>query len=126
MNTCKLTNEEISRAVEGALLSKSWSVIDCCNAYNKLFSMEISGNTALVMKKDFVHRVKKNQFSVLSKRVVTLCDFLDIDLNVSKTSSFDLKDEMEKIEQVIRKNPMIEIKIKNLLRNVAEIAGATQ
>ncbi len=125
MNTCKLTNQEISQAVIDALASKQWSVLDCCNSYNAMYSKEIKKKSAVEMKKDFVHRVKKNQFSVVSKRVSSLCDFLSINLEMEKTSSFHLQKEIEKIEQVIRKNPAIKIKIKDLLKNVADLAAAS-
>jgi len=125
MNNCKLTNQEISQAVIDALASKKWSVVDCCISYNAMYSKEIKGKALAEMKKDFVHRIRKNRFSVVSKRVASLCDFLGINLEMEKTSSFHLQKEIENIEQVIRKNPSIEIKIKDLLKNVADLAEAS-
>lgn len=117
MSTYNLTTLEISTAVARSLREKKWTVTECCNYYN---SRSKRPNR---LQKDFVHRVKKNNFSVISQRVVDLCDFLEIESN-EKSFNYRLQKEIEAVERVVQRNPMIESKIKDLLKNIVEIAGA--
>lgn len=126
MNNYKLTNKQISHAVTNSLNSRHWSVTTCCESFNKRFKQELKAGAMMKMDKDFVHRVRKNQFSVVSKRVVFLCEFLEVDLNSSGENQYRLKEEMEIVERAICKNPSIEGKVRLLLKNIGEIAEVTQ
>ena len=110
-----LTTREVSVAIELSLRENGWTVTDCCDAYN------LDRNDGRPLRKDFVHRVRKNQFSVITPRVLALCEFLKIDTN-KKSFNYKLQNEMHAVERVIQSNPALEGKVKNLLRDIVEIA----
>lgn len=123
MNSSSLTNFELSKAVDDSLRARKWSVTTCCNEFNAFYQNDINTGGVKKLNKDFVHRVRKNNFSVVGGRVELLCGFLKIDLEGSKVEVSRLKNEIEIVERVISKNPKIESKVKDLLRNIADIAG---
>ena len=124
MNSSVLTNKELSKGVNDGLRARKWSVRSCCNEFNKLHHGAINSGRIKKLDKDFVQRIRSNHFSVVSDRVRSLCEFLEIDLEESKMGVSRLKDEMEIVERAILKNPKVEHKVKDLLRNIADIAGA--
>jgi hypothetical protein len=124
MNTCNLTNYEISVAVKKALKQKQWSVRHCCKMYNENIQL-IDSNYQNInpLDKDFVQRVRNNKFSVVTKRVVALCDFLGIDLKRNKVVNCVtlLEDEFIKFEKIISNNPLLEEKARKLLKNIIDV-----
>lgn len=124
MNLCALTNKEIGKGVDGVLRHRRWTVRCCCDKFNKLHGEDIKAGRLEKMNKDFVQRIRSNNFSVVNERVGALCEFLGIDLEESEREVCVLKDEMKIVEQAVLKNPRVEHKVKDLLRNIADIAGA--
>lgn len=125
MNKYTLTNYEISLAVKHALKQKQWSVRTCCAKYNELHeSLNNRNNTGKIfMEKDFVQRIKNNQFNVVSKRVAALCNFLGIDLENGNICNqiTSIREDFLKFEKAIVKNPLLEAKARKLLRNIIDI-----
>jgi diphthamide synthase subunit DPH2 len=117
-----LTNLEISIAVNNALKARGWSVRKCSESFNINYLDKIRTSNISAMDKDFIQRVKQNKFKVVNKRVLLLCDFLNINLKRENTSfEYILSDEFHAIEVAIRKNPSIEKQIRELLANIAEV-----
>ena len=116
MITYDITTLEISKAVLHSLRAKKWTVTHCCNAYNK-------NRKTNLLQKDFVHRIRKNQFSVISPRVVDLCNFLKIDTK-RKFFSHKLRKQIEAVELLAHEDPAIEKKLKILLKSIVDIAEA--
>lgn len=122
MNKSVLTNQEISFSVNQTLKNKEWSVRDCCKAFNLANAERIKRSEITSMDKDFLQRVRSNKFQVVTKRVSDLCDFLKIDLGKNidqKTSAF--LTEFRALEDVVKNNPKLELTLRNLLLNVAEV-----
>ena len=123
MNKLKLTNYQISIEVDAALQRNNWSVRTCCNEFNQLNQKQISLREMKKLDKDFIQRIRKNKFSVVTKRVIDFCEFLKIDIHASSHDEKPyFKQELSVFENAIKINPQLESKIRNLLKNVAEIA----
>lgn len=122
MNKSKLTNLEISLAVNNSLESKGWSVRYCCEAFNKANAEKISRSEILAIDKDFVQRIRRNKFQVVTTRVSDLCDFLKIDIREeSNLVNHPFLKEFHVLEEVVKHNPKLEKKLRTLLSNVAEV-----
>lgn len=122
MNKSKLTNSEISLAVNQSLENKEWSVRYCCEAFNYEHAEKIARSEISAMDKDFIQRVRRNKFQVVTTRVSDLCDFLKIDLREkSNPINHPFIKEFHVLEDVVKHNPKLEQKLRALLSNVAEV-----
>lgn len=125
MNFNKLTNFQISERVKLELTERDLSLRKCCEIFNLRYKADIEGGFP-PLDKDFVQRVKKNNFEVSSKRVAKLCDFLGINVSVSAIPiEPKLKREFLQIENAIQGNPELEKQVRGLLKNIAQIANTS-
>lgn len=122
MNICNLTSYEISCAINNALIDRKWSIRKCCQQYNLSKKNEIHNCIIKPLDKDFVQRVKNNRFSLISDRVLELCDFLEINTyDKSNKFSNSLQEEFAAIENLIQKRPILEDKLKKLLTDFTDL-----
>ncbi|MES2013994.1 MAG: hypothetical protein V4445_09590 [Pseudomonadota bacterium] len=122
MNKSKLTNYEISLAVNNAIETNGWSVRHCCDAFNREHALQIARSEFLAMDKDFIQRVRNNKFQVVTTRVSNLCDFLKVDIREqSNPVNHPFIKEFHVLENVVRQNPKLEHKLRALLSNVADV-----
>lgn len=117
MSELNLTTSEISVAVDRSLKDRGWTILDCCQAYNA------AQKGSKPLQKDFVQRIRKNKFSVISDRVVDLCRFLQIETD-RPARVIKLQQELEAVEALLKSNPSLEPKVKKLLNNLLDIIGA--
>ncbi|MBO9490452.1 hypothetical protein J7384_08765 [Endozoicomonas sp. G2_1] len=125
MNYNKLTNFQIAELVKSELFQQGLSLRQCCEAFNAEYAEEIQAGFPR-LDKDFVQRIKKNNFEINSERVSKLCDFLKIDVpkhQIQEESK--LKKEFLQIEAAVQSNPLIEKQVRGLLKNIADIANAS-
>ena len=80
LNNYTLTNKEISELVESRLSEKRLTIRACVELYNSKRQRSESLKHLPALNKDFVCRVKNNNFDVANERVAKLCDFLGINL----------------------------------------------
>jgi hypothetical protein len=122
MNFYNLTNAQISEKVGIELNLQGLSLRKCCERFNSRYKSDIEAGFP-PLDKDFVQRIKSNNFEVTSKRVSKLCDFLGISVSTTNTpKELKLKKEFLQIEDAIHGNPELEKQVRGLLRNIAQIA----
>ena len=126
MKEIKYSNEEISLKIDNELKMRRLSTRKCVSQFNKKYAKEISNKTIEPLNKDFVQRLRHNNFKVVSKRVRDICSFLDIDLGTrhSIELSPSLTDQFKKFEQILIVHPELESKITRLLTNVTDVFSA--
>lgn len=125
MNYKKLTNFQISELVKSELFRQGFSLRKCCEAFNSEYADEIQAGFPC-LDKDFVQRIKNNNFEINSERVSKLCDFLKIDVPRHQTQEESkLRQEFLQIEAAVRSNPLIEKQVRGLLKNIADIANTS-
>jgi hypothetical protein len=125
MNYKKLTNFQIAEQVKNELFRQGLSLRKCCEAFNAEYSAEIKAGFPC-LDKDFVQRIKNNNFEINSERVSKLCDFLNIDVPKHQSQEESkLKQEFLQIEAAVQSNPSIEKQIRGLLKNIAIIANTS-
>ena len=73
-----LSNVEISRRIHQRVQEKRLTLLQCCEAFNSAYSSEIEANAIKPLNKDFLSRVIRNEFKVITPRISKLCEFLDI------------------------------------------------
>ncbi|WP_373741616.1 hypothetical protein [Neisseria sp.] len=90
---------------------------DCVDAYNREYQDDIAKNRKALLNKDFIQRVRSGRCKVISRRVVDLCVFLQIDPyeQPSETSAIQ---ELKDIENLIRQYPALESGLLQLLKDV--------
>ncbi len=74
-----VTKKNLSRLVKRALISKNLSLEECCYLFNNKHLGLIESKKMKPLNKDFVSRVSRNDFKVISERVSKLCEFLEIE-----------------------------------------------
>jgi len=81
----KYSNEEISLMVDNALTMKQLSIRECVSRFNERYAKDIINKTMEPLNKDFLQRLRRNKFEVVSKRVRDICLFLEIDLGTRQS-----------------------------------------
>ncbi|WP_392562261.1 hypothetical protein RHO12_01885 [Orbus sturtevantii] len=119
----KYSNEEISFMVDNALAMKKLSIRECVRRFNEKHAQDIINNTIEPLNKDFLQRLRRNKFEVVSKRVRDICLFLEIDLGTRQSIKLrsSLTDQFMKFEQMLMVHPELEEKITRLLTNVTDV-----
>lgn len=125
MSYNNLTNYQISKMVQSELDLKELSLRQCCDAFNRKYKADIETGFP-PLDKDFVQRIKTNNFKVSNQRVVKLCDFLGVDVSTSNIPREPkLRREFLQIEDAIQGNPALENQVRGLLKNIAQIASTS-
>ena len=125
MNIC-YANAEISRKIDEALQLRGWSVRQCCREFNRQYGDKIRDGEMKEMNKDFVQKVRSNNFKVVTKRVIQLSDFLEIFIEQPDSSPKPIfLAETQRLEQEVRLNPALEHGIRDFLKNILVVIGAT-
>lgn len=73
-----MTNAEISRLVKRHIQLNGMTLLECCDAFNAKYSLEIDECSTLPLNKDFLSRIVRNDFKVCTDRISKLCEFLEI------------------------------------------------
>jgi len=73
-----ITNSDLSLLVKKAMKDKNINLEECCNMFNNRYLQQINRNELKPLNKDFVSRVCRGEFKVLSHRISKLCEFLEI------------------------------------------------
>ena len=73
-----IPNSKIASLVKSAISAKKMSLEECCKAFNNRYSEEIDSGLVRNLNKDFLSRVTRNDFKVCSRRILKLCEFLQI------------------------------------------------
>ncbi|PPK75918.1 hypothetical protein B0F87_1045 [Methylobacter tundripaludum] len=117
-----LSKTEISQQVKEKLDQRHLTLRRCCDLFNKRFGEEIAAKRIKPITKDFVQRVKSNRFEVITPRVAKLCELLEINLLEASSQKNQFIQEMMLIEKVVKQRPELELQVKKLLVNIADIA----
>lgn len=121
MSESLLCNKDISDLVKSRLKSRNWTLRDCVDIYNERRKYNTSLQEVPELNKDFLLRVKNNNFEVTNSRVVKLCDFFDIPVNVSGPRRVFQK-EFARVEALVEGDPALRSRISALLMNIADLA----
>ncbi|HBS5904814.1 TPA: hypothetical protein MAK97_001346 [Klebsiella variicola] len=121
MSESLLCNKDISELVKSRLKSSKWTLRDCVDIYNERRKYDASLQEVPELNKDFLLRVKNNNFEVTNLRVVKLCDFFDIPVNVSGPRRVFQK-EFARVEALVEGDPALRSRISALLMNIADLA----
>lgn len=113
MNQFLYSTYEISQLVSMAIDKKGWSLRSCCSYFNARYYKEIESGDVVKLDKDFVQRITSNQFKVISLRVVKLCEFLNVDLEIKQSKGSLFMKEFSQFDEIVESNPELEIKLKN-------------
>lgn len=116
-----LCNKDISELVKARLRSHKWTLRDCVDIYNSRRKNDVSLQEAPELNKDFLLRVKNNNFEVTNLRVVKLCDFFDIPVSASGPRRIFQK-EFARVEALVEGDPALRLRISALLMNIADLA----
>lgn len=116
------SGNQISHEVNQVFKEKKMTLSGCVDAFYRRYQTQISEGTKLAMNKDFLCRVRNNDFKVVSKRVLDLCEFLEINPYEEVREPTCFKREFEKVERVVKQRPELEPKIKSILQSITEIA----
>lgn len=124
---------QLSADIKVAVKRKGFTLAECVEAFDNRYKTEIEEGEKSPMNKDFISRAKNDGFKVVSQRVLDLCEFLDVNPYEADTKTTGmgqaedpfghLKKEFEKVEQIVRKRPDLEKKVKTILRSIADIAS---
>lgn len=127
MDIANYTPKEISVYVRMALKKKGLTLRKCCEEFNKANEKRILAKEMRSMDKDFVSRVCSKRFKVSSDRVAQLCEFLGLEESVQKAQlTFALQKEYERVEKLLRDNPRLLPRIKNLLNDITDLASSAR
>lgn len=121
-----MNSYEISLAVARVLKIRKWSVRTCCDRYNVSSRKEIEEGVMKPLDKDFLQRIRSNNFKVVSPRVVHLCAFLDIDIDMNSEYQMEpllLESEYLRLDNVLLINPELIPHVRLLINNVTTILG---
>ncbi|MFH3328692.1 hypothetical protein [Klebsiella aerogenes] len=121
MSESLLCNRDISELVKARLKSHKWTLRDCVNAYNSRRKNDTSLQEVPELNKDFLLRIKNNNFEVTNLRVLKLCDFFNIPVSASGPRRIFQK-EFARVEAVAEGDPALRLRISALLMNIADLA----
>ncbi|QMT36482.1 hypothetical protein [Neisseria wadsworthii] len=90
---------------------------DCVDTYNRKYQDDITNNIKAPLNKDFIQRVRSGKCKVISRRVVDLCIFLQID-PYEQSGEASAIQELKDIENLIRQYPVLESGLLRLLQDI--------
>lgn len=123
MNEFNLSNQEISQQVSRGLRRRHWSLRSCVKHYNNKRMLNARYKLQPELNKDFLLRVKNNNFDIANERVALLCDFLEIKLDERSVSQHRLQKEFDRVESLLDKNPQLASHVSALLNSIADLAN---
>jgi len=123
MNNFNLSNKQISESVSDKLKELGWSLRRCVKEYNSQRKFNSSYKQLPELNKDFLLRVKNNNFDVANNRVAQLCDFLKIDVVTTSEPKLKLHNEFERIEALLKDNPHLFSELSSLLNSITKLAA---
>lgn len=115
------TPYEVSLEIKNYLEREKISLRDFCNKFNSLNSNKINDGLIKPLNKDFLLRVKNNEFKVVNKRVLDLCDFLGLKVDKKVLSRTSMTREFQNLERIALEHPSIEKKLKTLLAEMGDL-----
>lgn len=118
---CNLTPYEVSFEIKKYFDREDISLRDFCNKFNLLNSNKINNGDMKPLNKDFLLRVKNNEFKVVNKRVLDLCDFLGVEVDKKVLSRTSMTREFQNLEKIALEHPSIEKKLKSLLAEMGDL-----
>ncbi|WP_023269654.1 hypothetical protein [Acinetobacter gyllenbergii] len=118
---CNLTPNEVSFEIKKYFDRERISLRDFCNNFNLLNSKKISKGEMKPLNKDFLLRIKNNEFKVVNKRVLDLCDFLGVEGDKKVLSRTSMTREFQNLEKIALEHPSIEKKLKSLLAEMGDL-----
>lgn len=123
MNEFNLSNQEISRQVARGLKRRGWSLRSCVGHYNNKRMLHARYKLQPELNKDFLLRVKNNNFDIANERVALLCDFLEIRLDGRSAPQHRLQKEFDRVESLLDKNPQLASHVSDLLNSITDLAN---
>ncbi|EHD8557135.1 hypothetical protein LEH14_20140 [Salmonella enterica] len=121
MSDSLLCNKDISELVKSRLRASRLTLRSCVDAYNFRRQGDSSLQEAPELNKDFLLRVKNNNFEVTNLRVVKLCEFFEIPISASGPRRIFQK-EFARVEALVDGDPTLRSRVSALLMNIADLA----
>lgn len=118
---CNLTPYEVSLEIKNYLNKEKISLRDFCNRFNLLNNIKIINGEIKPLNKDFLLRVKNNEFKVVNSRVLDLCDFLGVNVNKKALLRTSMVHEFQCLEEIVLEHPSLEKKLKSLLAEMNDL-----
>ncbi|MDP8080080.1 hypothetical protein [Phocoenobacter skyensis] len=120
----KTIRKEICANIFTALKKRGFTYEQCCHSFNHLYKEDIEMRGLKKLNKDFLYRIKKENFSPTNIRVVKLCEFLHIDTNKLQTTQ-DLCKEALMVDELVKMKPHLQNEIAVLIHNLIVLTDKT-
>ncbi|QNT60006.1 hypothetical protein AABM17_772 [Neisseria musculi] len=114
---------QIASEIDRVLKAQRLTLRDCVDTYNRKYQDDIANNIKAPLNKDFIQRVRSGKCKVISRRVVDLCVFLQID-PYDQLSEVSAIQELKDIENLIRQYPVLESGLLRLLKDIHRLLEA--
>lgn len=118
---CNLTPYEVSLEIKSYLDREEVSLRSFCDKFNLLNNKKINNGEMKPLNKDFLLRIKNNEFKVVNRRVLDLCDYLGIEVDKKTLSRTSMTREFQNLEKIALEHPSIEKKLKSLLAEMGDL-----
>jgi hypothetical protein len=118
---CNLTPYEVSLEIKSYLDREEVSLRSFCDKFNLLNSKKINNGEMKPLNKDFLLRIKNNEFKVVNRRVLDLCDYLGVEVDKKALSRTSMTHEFQNLEKIALEHPSIEKKLKSLLAEMGDL-----
>ncbi|KYK82850.1 hypothetical protein SC936_00270 [Aggregatibacter actinomycetemcomitans serotype e str. SC936] len=104
----------ISIDIDNALKEKQLTLSDCVTQFDSFYSSAIRNGEIMPLNKDFIQRVRKGKYKVVTNRIIQLCKFLHINPYETPSSKIAIS-ELRNIEKLICEHPELEKRIAQFL-----------
>jgi hypothetical protein len=125
-----LPHSDIADSISSAIQTKGWTLEECCLEYNRKYKKDIKNNDLRPLNKDFLSRIKRKRFEVLSSRIVKLCEFLNVpttkgsrDQKNDNQPLIALSHQIHDFEQYLSNNPSLSERFSGLVHFLSAITN---
>ncbi|GAA6151371.1 hypothetical protein [Pseudoteredinibacter isoporae] len=123
----ELPHSDIADSISQAIHAKSWTLEECCEQHNRKYKKAIENREVRALNKDFLSRVKRKKFEVLSPRILKLCEFLEVRTTKQKNNNQPLVALSEQIidfEKYLSENPLLVRRFGGLMNFLAALTAS--
>ncbi len=123
----ELPHSDIADSISQAIHAKGWTLEECCEQHNLKYKKHIKNKELRALNKDFLSRVKRKKFEVLSTRILKLCEFLEVRTTRQKNDNQPLVTLSEQIidfEKYLLDNPLLVKRFGGLMNFLTALTGS--
>lgn len=97
-----LTDKELANAVDIALREDNRSLEKICEDFNQLYSIDINEGSKKPLNKDFISRLRNNNFRVRTERILYFCEYIGVDLQQKPSRLNAIEQQVRELELFIK------------------------